>query len=135
MSGFISFRHKWEKSICYAIFLNLGLSKGGQMIDKNIISKDVSENDKEKMQFILNENRELIEIEREKCLPVEYPINYKLKNAFEVFIRVEDTENYWISNYGRTVNNLNHKGKKTFYAHKEGKCHLTIYEIDKRDDS
>ena len=105
------------------------------MIDKNIISKDVSENDKEKMQFILNENRELIEIEREKCLPVEYPINYKLKNAFEVFIRVEDTENYWISNYGRTVNNLNHKDKNTFYAHKEGKCHLTIYEIDKRDGS
>lgn len=88
-----------------------------------------------KMQYILNEQGELTEIPKEQCRPVEYPIKYKLKNAFEVFVRVEDTENYWISNYGRTVNNLNHKDKNTFYAHKEGKCHLTIYEIDKRDGS
>lgn len=88
-----------------------------------------------KMQYILNEQEELTEIPKEQCRPVEYPINYKLKNAFEVFVRVEDTENYWISNYGRTVNNLNHKDKNTFYAHKEGKCHLTIYEIDKKDGS
>lgn len=88
-----------------------------------------------KMQYILNEQGELTEISKDQCQPVEYPINYKLKNAFEVFVRVEDTENYWISNYGRTVNNLNHKDKNTFYAHKEGKCHLTIYEIDKRDGS
>lgn len=87
------------------------------------------------MQYILNEQGELTEIPKEQCRPVEYPIKYKLKNAFEVFVRVEDTENYWISNYGRTVNNLNHKDKNTFYAHKEGKCHLTIYEIDKRDGS
>ena len=89
------------------------------------------ENRESKMQFILDEQRELIEIPKDKCKSVEHPIKYKLKNAFEVFVRVDGTENYWISNYGRTVNNLNHKDKNTFYAHKEGKCHLTIYEIEK----
>lgn len=103
------------------------------MIDE--INKNEEKECKGKVQYILNEQGELTEIPKEQCRPVEYPINYKLKNAFEVFVRVEDTENYWISNYGRTVNNLNHKDKNTFYAHKEGKCHLTIYEIDKRDGS
>ncbi len=83
-----------------------------------------------KMQFILDENRELQEISKDKCKPVEYPIKYKLKNAFEVFVRVDGTENYWISNYGRCVNNLNHKDKNTFYEHKQGKCHYTVFEIE-----
>lgn len=87
-----------------------------------------------KMQYILDENGELAEITKDKCKPVEYPINYKLKNAFEVFVRVDDTENYWISNYGRCVNNYlsvknskkdSHNGYK-FYEHKQGKCHYTI---------
>ena len=103
------------------------------MIDE--IRKNTEKECKGKVQYILNELGELTEISKDECRPVEHPINYKLKNAFEVFVRVEDTENYWISNYGRTVNNLNHKDKNTFYAHKEGKCHLTIYEIDKRDGS
>lgn len=85
-----------------------------------------------KMQFILDENGELVEIPKDQCKPVEYPIKYKLKNAFEVFVRVDDTENYWISNYGRCVNNLNHKNKNTFYEHKQGKCHYTVYEIEKQ---
>lgn len=84
-----------------------------------------------KMQFILDENGKLQEIEKDKCKPVEYPIKYKLKNAFEVFVRVDGTENYWISNYGRCVNNLNHKDKNTFYEHKQGKCHYTIFEIER----
>ncbi len=84
-----------------------------------------------KMQFILDEKGELAEIPKDKCRPVEYPIKYKLKNAFEVFIRVDGTENYWISNYGRTVNNLKHKNKNEFFEHKEGKCHYTIYEIER----
>lgn len=58
------------------------------------------ETTKTKMQFILNENGELTEIPMEQCKPVEYPIKYKLKNAFEVFVKVKGTENYWISNYG-----------------------------------
>ena len=97
------------------------------------------ENTEAKMQYILDENGELAEITKDKCKPVEYPINYKLKNAFEVFVRVDDTENYWISNYGRCVNNyLSVKNSKKdnpngykFYEHKQGKCHYTIFEIEK----
>ena len=84
-----------------------------------------------KMQFILDESGELQEISKDKCRPVEYPIKYKLKNAFEVFVRVDGTENYWISNYGRCVNNLNHKDKNIFYEHKQGKCHYTVFEIER----
>ncbi len=91
----------------------------------------IAENAETRMQFVLDENSELQEIPKDKCKPVEYPIKYKLKNAFEVFVRVEDTDNYWISNYGRCVNNLNRKDKNTFYEHKEGKRHYTIFEIER----
>lgn len=84
-----------------------------------------------KIQFILDENGKMAEMFLEDARPVEYPINYKLKNAYEVFVRVGNTENYWVSNYGRTVNNLNHKDKKTFYEHKQGKCHITVFEIER----
>ena len=86
-----------------------------------------TENTEIKTQFILDEKGKTQEIPKDKCKPVEYPIKYKLKNAFEVFVRIKDTENYWISNYGRCVNN--HHAENTFYKHKEGKCHYTIYEI------
>lgn len=91
----------------------------------------ITETKELKKQFILGENGELQEISKGKCKLVKYPIKYKLKNAFEVFVRVDGTENYWISNYGRCVNNLNHKDKNTFYKHKEGKCHYTVYEIER----
>lgn len=100
-------------------------------MNKEIIIENVEvETTESKMQFILDENGELQEISKDKCRIVEYPIKYKLKNAFEVFVRVNGTENYWISNYGRCVNNLNRKDKNTFYKHKEGKCHYTIFEIE-----
>lgn len=89
--------------------------------------------DEVKIQYILDENKELAEILKEDAVPVEHPIKYKLINAFEVFVRVKDTENYWISNYGRMVNNYNYKdkSKNKFYEHKKGKCHYTVYEIEK----
>ena len=74
-----------------------------------------TENSDTKIQFILDENSELQEIPKDKCKPVEHPIKYRLKNAFEVFVRVEDAENYWISNYGRCVN------KSTLYDFTRGK--------------
>lgn len=40
----------------------------------------------------------------------------------EVFVQVKDSQNYWISNYGRMVNNL----RKYFYMHKTGNVHYTI---------
>ena len=95
------------------------------------IKESIIETTEPKIQFILDENKELQEIQKEKCKPVKYPIRYKLKNAFEVFVRVDGTKNYWISNYGRCVNNLNHKDKNTFYEHKQGKCHYTVFEIEK----
>jgi len=87
----------------------------------------ITEKTESKMQYVLDENGELQEIPKDKCKPVEYPIKYKLKNAFEVFVRVDGTENYWISNYGRCVNN--HRVEKSFYKHKEGKCHYTVYDV------
>lgn len=109
------------------------------MLENKEILYMSTENTEVKMQYILDENGELAEISKDKCKPVEYPINYKLKNAFEVFVRVDDTENYWISNYGRCVNNyLSVKNSKKdkpngykFYEHKQGKCHYTIFEIEK----
>ena len=83
-----------------------------------------------KKQFILDENGMMKEILKDECRPVEYSIKYKLKNAYEVFVRVDGTENYWISNYGRCVNNLNRKNKDTFYEHKQGKCHYTVFGIE-----
>ena len=82
-----------------------------------------------KMQYILDENKNLAEIPLTDMLPVEYPIKYKLISAFEVFVRVPGTENYWISNYGRGVNNYRNSDKNKFYEHKQGQCHLTIYEV------
>lgn len=97
-----------------------------------IEDKQVDTNEQEvKIQYILNEQSELVEIPKCECRPVQYPIKYKLKNAFEVFVRVDGTDNYWISNYGRCVNNLKHEDKSTFYRHKEGNCHYTIYEVEK----
>ena len=90
-----------------------------------------TENTEQATQYILDENKELVEISKELCKPVEFPISYRLSSAFEVFVRVNGTENYWISNYGRCVNNLNHKDKKTFYEHRTGKRHYTVYEIEK----
>ena len=37
-----------------------------------------------KTQYILDENGGLVEIPKDECKPVECPIKYKLKNAFEV---------------------------------------------------
>lgn len=85
--------------------------------------------EEKKIQFILDENGKLAEMPKEDAVPVEYPIKVPLKNAFEVFVRVKDTENYWISNYGRCVNNHRTPGK--FYMHKQGNVHLTVFEIER----
>ena len=88
-----------------------------------------SNNTEMKMQYILDENKNLAEIPLTDMLPVEHPIKCKLISAFEVFVRVPQTENYWISNYGRGVNNHRNPNMNKFYEHKQGKCHYTIYEV------
>lgn len=94
----------------------------------NIIKNKDTEDKEPKIQYILDENGELTEMLKKDAKPVDFPIQYKLKNAFEVFVRVKGTENYWISNYGRCVNN--HHSGNTFYKHKEGNCHYTVYDIE-----
>ena len=46
----------------------------------------------------------------------------------EVFVIVKGTNNYWISNHGRLVNNL--RGK--FYMHKTGYAHYTLSGISRK---
>lgn len=122
-----------SQSDSLSIFLVLKVESIANRKEISIMNTENNIDSKEqKIQYILNENGELTEMLKSDAKPVEYPIKYKLKNAFEVFVRVEGTENYWISNYGRCVNNLNHKDKNTFYRHKEGKCHYTIHEIEKQ---
>jgi len=45
----------------------------------------------------------------------------------EVFVLVNGTNNYWISNHGRLVNNL----RGNFRMHKTGYAHFTLSGIDK----
>lgn len=45
----------------------------------------------------------------------------------EVFVLVNGTNNYWISNHGRLVNNL----RDGFHMHKTGYAHYTLSGIDK----
>ena len=89
-----------------------------------------AENTEQKIQYILNEHGKLETIPQEDAVPIEHPVKYRLKNAFEVFVQVRRTENYWISNYGRCINNLN---KKNFYEHKTGgHVHYTIFQVERR---
>ena len=46
----------------------------------------------------------------------------------EVFVLVKGTNNYWISNHGRLVNNLHGK----FHMHKTGYAHFTLSGIEKK---
>lgn len=91
----------------------------------------MAESNEQKIQYILDENHKLKEMLKADAEPVEHPIKYRLKSAFEVFVRVKGTDNYWISNYGRCVNNMNRKDLNTFYEHKQGNVHYTIFEIER----
>lgn len=42
----------------------------------------------------------------------------------EIFVQIHNTYNYWVSNYGRVVNNL--RGKDKYYMYKTGNVHLTL---------
>ena len=46
----------------------------------------------------------------------------------EVFVLVNGTNNYWMSNHGRLTNNLHGK----FYMHKTGYAHYTLSGIDRK---
>ena len=44
----------------------------------------------------------------------------------EIFVLVNSTNNYWISNHGRMVNNL----RNNFHMHKTGYAHYTLSGIN-----
>ena len=48
--------------------------------------------------------------------------------ADEIFVLVNGTNNYWISNHGRLVNNL----RSNFHMHKTGYAHYTLSGIEKK---
>lgn len=73
------------------------------------------------------EFREYLSIADEKVLDVK-KAGIKLIADDEIFIMVNGTSNYWISNYGRPVNNLH----GDFRMHKTGYAHYTLSGIDKR---
>lgn len=57
------------------------------------------------------------------------PINVKLINAFETFVQIEGTYNYWISNYGRVVNNLRNPFK--YHVHSVANHYtMNFFDID-----
>ena len=92
-------------------------------------TEEILEEPKKRIQYILDENKQLAEMLRDDAVVVEEPIKVTIKNAFEVFVQVKQTDNYWISNYGRCVNDIRNKTRKRFYEHKQGDVHYTIFEI------
>lgn len=78
--------------------------------------KKISKKEQKRKEF-----REYIDITDKRILDTQKH-GIELLEKGEVFILVNKTNNYWISNYGRLINNL--RGK--FYIHKMGNPHFTI---------
>ena len=77
--------------------------------------------------------REYLDITQE-CVLDTKKAGIELIARDEIFVLVNNTNNYWISNYGRLVNNL----RGTFKMHKTGYAHFTItgtlYKIETYTD-
>lgn len=65
--------------------------------------------------------KDYLSIEDKRVLDTN-KFNIKLLANDEVFVLVNNTYNYWISNYGRLINNL----RGYFYIHKLGNAHYTL---------
>ena len=65
----------------------------------------------------------------ENIIENDNPINAKLINVFETFVQIEGIYNYWISNYGRIVNNLRNPFKYHVHSMTD---HYTVnfFDID-----
>ncbi len=70
----------------------------------------------------------------EKCVLDTKKMGIELIDKDEIFVLVNNTDNYWISNYGRLVNNL----RGEFKMHKTGYAHFTLtgtsYKIETYTD-
>lgn len=79
------------------------------------------------------EFRDYIKLSDDKVLDTKKN-NIDLLGDDEIFVQMEDTEHYWISNYGRLTNNM--RKDKTFFFHKmnsgnsERSVHWTIVTYD-----
>ena len=76
------------------------------------------------------EFREYISIADEKVLDIK-KAGIKLVADDEIFIMVNGTNNYWISNHGRMVNNFHGK----FHMHKSGYVHYTLFGMESKIDT
>ncbi len=81
----------------------------------------MNENQPSKKEIKKKEFKEYIDITDKRVLDTR-KADIELLGKDEVFVQVKDTTNYWISNYGRLVNNRNGK----FNFHKAGNAHYTI---------
>ena len=73
------------------------------------------------------EFREYLSISDKRVLDIKKS-GIELTAADEVFVLVKGTNNYWISNHGRLVNNL----RSNFHMHKTGYAHYTLSGIEKK---
>ena len=73
------------------------------------------------------EFKEYLSIEDKRVLDVKKSGIELIAND-EIFVLVNGTNNYWISNHGRLVNNL----RSNFRIHKTGYAHYTLSGIDKK---
>ena len=73
------------------------------------------------------EFKEYLSIEDKRVLDIKKS-GIELIADDEVFVLVNGTNNYWISNHGRLVNNLHGK----FHMHKTGYVHYTLSGVDKK---
>ena len=73
------------------------------------------------------EFREYLSIFDNNVLDVK-KLGIELAATDEIFVLVNDTNNYWISNHGRLVNNLHGK----VHMHKSGYAHYTLSGIENK---
>ena len=106
----------------------MGYYKGGTMNDNyKILSR------KERKLQDRKDFKEYLDITQKNVLDTKKS-GIELIAKDEVFVLVNNTNNYWISNYGRLVNNL----RGTFKMHKTGYAHFTLtgtlYKIETYTD-
>ena len=90
---------------------------------------------KDRRRFERKEFRDYIKLSDDKVLDTKKN-NIDLLGDDEIFVQLEDTQHYWISNHGRLTNNM--RKDKTFFFHKmdsgdpKRSVHWTIvtYDID-----
>ncbi len=111
----LSIWHSYLNECCLLIYLK---SKGIIYLE-TMSSKKKLEQRKEFKEYLSIADKRVLDIKKS---------GIELVANDEVFVLVNGTNNYWISNHGRLVNNLH----SNFYTHKTGYAHFTLSGIDKK---